>query len=74
MAGLPDRDRPLAAVTLQVAGTPDTIDVNPTADDLTATLTLQAPVDGAAPVLLRVTCAAPGSLVLDTVRVTYREE
>jgi hypothetical protein len=71
VVGLPDREHPLAAVTLSVAGAVERLPVTPASDDLAATLTLAHPVDAHVPVLLQAVCAAPGSLVLDTVRVTY---
>lgn len=74
LIGLPERDRPLPAVTLSVARSAEEVGVNPSGDDLPAVLTLQKavrPADG--PVELVATVAAPGSLTLDTVRVTYSE-
>jgi hypothetical protein len=81
VVGVPDRDRPLAAVRLQVlpvagilqpTAAEDGLDIEPTGDDLVARLTLRYPLPAAPGICLRATCAAPGSLVLDTVRVTYR--
>ena len=93
IVGLPDRDRPIAAITLAVVGPSDVVGVNPTADSVHALLTLAAPfvvVDPAGPrparlrpvlprpvlprpVLLRAVANTSGSLVLDTIQVTYRE-
>jgi hypothetical protein len=73
VVGLPDRDHLIAATTLQVVGTPDALEVDPGPADLRALLTLATPIPTTAPVLLRATCAAAGSLTLDTVLVTYRE-
>ncbi|WP_380168396.1 hypothetical protein [Jannaschia sp. R86511] len=72
LVGLPDRDAPLPAVTMQVQGSPESLGVTPTADGVGVVLTLQTPVAAVAPVTLAVTCAAPGSLTLEEVRVTYR--
>lgn len=73
MVGVPDRDRPIAAVTVEVPGAADVVGVNPTADPVQTLLTLQQPLPVAGPVLLRCTVTAPGSVVLDTIQVTYRE-
>ena len=61
-----------AAVTLQADGTPDGLSVTTTSDGLAVALTLSEPVPP--PVVLVVTCAAPGSVTLDGVVVTYREQ
>jgi hypothetical protein len=73
IVGLPDRDRPIPAVSLSVAGATEVVGVNPTADALQALLTLQTPLAVTGPVLLKATVTAAGSVVLDTIRVTYRE-
>ncbi|HET6985310.1 MAG TPA: hypothetical protein VFI00_01800, partial [Kribbella sp.] len=73
VVGLPDRDHLIAATTLQVVGTPDFLDVDPGQTDLQARLIMRTPIPATPPVLLRATCAAAGSLTLDTVLVTYRE-
>jgi hypothetical protein len=84
VVGVPGRDHPLAAVRLEVVPVPvavtlqstvaeDALDIEPTGDDLVARLTLHDPLPAAPGIRLRAICAAPGSLVLDTVRVTYRE-
>ncbi|MFG1817867.1 hypothetical protein ACGFIF_29185 [Kribbella sp. NPDC049174] len=74
VVGLPDRDHLIAATTLQVVDTPDFLDVDPGQTDLQARLIMRTPIPATPPVLLRATCAAAGSLTLDTVLVTYREQ
>ena len=74
LAGLPDRDRPVPAVVLEVERGGASLGADPTGDDLVVTLGLAEPVlpaDG--PVLLTALAAAPGSLTVDTVRVAYTE-
>jgi hypothetical protein len=61
-----------AAVALQAGGTPDALSVTPTSDGLGVALTLSEPVPP--PVVLVVTCAAAGSVTLDGIVVTYREQ
>lgn len=73
VVGLPDRDRPIPAVAFSLLGPTDTVGVNPTADSVQMLLTLAQPLAVTGPVTLRAVVAAAGSIVLDTVQVTYRE-
>lgn len=73
LVGHPDRDRPIPAVTLGVERADDVIGVTPTSDDLSTRLTLAAPLVATPAVTLTAIVAAPGSLTLDTINVTYKE-
>ena len=54
-------------------GSTEAVGVNPTADDLLSRVTLQAPLAVTGPVSFDAVVAAPGTLTLDTVQVTYKE-
>lgn len=73
VVGTADRDRPIPAVALGVRGSTEAVGVNPTADDLLSRVTLQAPLAVTGPVSFDAVVAAPGTLTLDTVQVTYKE-
>ena len=73
VVGTPDRDRPIPAVVLGIDGTTDVVGVTPTPDNLATRLTLALPLTVSGPVALEAVVAAPGTLTLDTVQVTYRE-
>lgn len=74
LVGMPDQDAPLPAATFRVAGTSDVLGVTPDGDGVGVVLTLPSPVDATTPVTLEITCAGPGSLTLQEVRVTYQPE
>lgn len=71
LAGAPDRDTPLPAVSLLVPGSGTTLGTTPTTDGVDVSLTLLNPVSATTPVTLQLVCAAPGSFTLEDVHVTY---
>ena len=72
LSGLPDRDAPLPAVSLSVPGSGTSLGATPTTDGVDVSLTLLTPVAASTAVTLEVVCAAPGSLTVENVQVTYR--
>jgi hypothetical protein len=81
VAGEPPPNAPIAPVEARVAGEPDFVAFTPSADGVTVSLRLEAPVEpGSAPAVaggalqLELTAWTPGTLAIRDVLIAYTEE